>query len=74
MASLQSSKLFNHLQPAELKPLLAVMRELRLVAGQEIFKEGDPGDGVYIVQTGQVQISAIVGTGERRVFSPRATR
>jgi signal transduction histidine kinase len=69
MASLQSSKLFNQLPPAELKPLLAVMRELRLAPGQEIFKEGDPGDGVYIVQTGQVQISAIVGTGERRVFS-----
>ncbi len=69
MASLQSSKLFHQLPPAELKPLLTVMRELRLAPGQEIFKEGDPGDGVYIVLNGQVQISAIVGTGERRVFS-----
>jgi len=69
MASLQSSKLFNHLPPAELKPLLEVLRELRLAPGEEIFKEGDPGDGVYVVQSGQVQISAIVGTGERRVFS-----
>jgi signal transduction histidine kinase len=69
MASLESSKLFNQLSSAELKPLLAVTRELRFAGGQEIFKEGDPGDGVYIVKSGQVQISAVIGTGERCVFS-----
>jgi signal transduction histidine kinase len=52
-----------------LRQLRAATRELRLTSGQEIFKEGDPGDGVYVVQSGAVQISAVVGTGERRVFS-----
>jgi signal transduction histidine kinase len=69
MTELESSKLFSQLPAAELHQLRAVARELRLAAGQEIFKEGDPGEGVYIVKAGAVQISAIIGTGERRVFS-----
>lgn len=69
MVTLESSKLFGHLPAEELKPLRAVARELRFAPDQEIFKEGDPGDGVYIVTSGQVQISAVIGTGERCVFS-----
>ncbi len=69
MVTLESSKLFSQLPATELKKLRAVTREQHFQAGQEIFKEGDPGDGVYVVKTGQVQISAIIGTGERRVFS-----
>jgi len=26
-----------------------------------IFKEGDPGDGVYVVRQGEVQIAVIIG-------------
>lgn len=39
-------------------------------AGEPVFKEGDAGDGVYVVQSGQVEISVIVGSeGERKVFA-----
>ena len=69
MVPLESSQLFGQLPPAELKHLQTVTRERSFPAGGEIFKEGDPGDGVFVVKSGQVQISAIVGTGERRVFS-----
>ncbi|GDY20018.1 hypothetical protein LBMAG56_13630 [Verrucomicrobiota bacterium] len=37
--------------------------------GETIFKEGDPGDGLYLILDGLVQISAIVGQSERRVLS-----
>lgn len=69
MIELETSKLFSQLPPAELHQLRAATRELRLATSQEIFKEGDPGDGVYVVRSGAVQISAVIGTGERRVFS-----
>jgi len=69
MVPLESSQLFGQLPPAELKQLKSVTRELSFPAGGEIFKEGDPGDGVFVVKTGQVQISAVIGTGERRGFS-----
>ena len=34
-----------------------------------IFQEGDPGDGLYVILEGSVQISAIVGQSERRVLT-----
>ncbi|HEY2953543.1 MAG TPA: ATP-binding protein [Verrucomicrobiae bacterium] len=69
MVALESCKLFSHLPAGELKQLQAVTREIGFSSGQEIFKEGDPGDGFYVVKAGQVQISALVATGERQVFS-----
>src|SRR5205823_11662890 len=69
MATLESSKLFSPLPPAELQALRTVTREISFGAGQQIFKEGDPGDGVYVVKTGLVQISAALENGERHIFS-----
>lgn len=69
MVTLQSSKLFGRLPAGELPSLLASAREMRFAPGQEIFKEGDPGDGVYVVKSGEVAISAVVGSGQRHAFS-----
>lgn len=69
MVSLESSKLFAQLPATEMRKLLAVAREMRFAPGQTIFKEGDPGDGLYVVTSGKVQISAVISSGERHVFS-----
>jgi signal transduction histidine kinase len=69
MVTLESSKLFGQLPPAELKRVRDTAREMSFANGQDIFKAGDPGDGVYIVKDGSVQIATVVGTGERHVFS-----
>ncbi len=67
MATLETIPLFRHLNRAELQALRQITQERRFAAGQEIFCEGAPGDGVYFVKAGLVEISA--GTGTRRVFS-----
>jgi len=41
----------------------------RFRAGETIFSAGDTGDGFYLVETGLVQISAVVGNGESRVLA-----
>lgn len=69
MVTLESSKLFGQLPPAELNALRARTHEVSFPAGEVIFKEGDPGDGVYLVKSGRVQIWAVLVTGERKVFS-----
>ena len=69
MVTLESSKLFSHLPPADVQSLSKVARQVHFAPGQQIFKEGDPGDGVYVVRTGLVQISATLEKGERHVFS-----
>ena len=69
MIALERSKLFSRLPAAELKSLAAAAKEMRFGPGQEIFKEGDPGDGVYVVKSGEVVISAAVGSDQRHAFS-----
>ena len=69
MVTLEASKLFCQLSPPELGALRRVAREQTFDAGQEIFKEGDHGDGVYVVQDGLVEISGLVDHKVRLVFS-----
>ena len=51
----------EELSPAE---YAAHVRPFR--AGDVIFAAGDPGDGLYVIETGRVQISAVVGSGDPR--------
>jgi len=67
METLKAIPLFQHLKPAEFQFLRSMVQELRFVAGQEIFREGELGDGVYFVKSGLVEISG--GSNMRRVFS-----
>jgi signal transduction histidine kinase len=69
MVALETSKLFAQLPATELSKLSAVARDISFNSGATIFKEGDPGDGLYVVKSGKVQISAVIGSGERHVFS-----
>src|SRR5262245_12606176 len=69
MVTLESSALFKPLPDAEKAVLRDAAEHRRFPAGQEIFKEGDPGDGVYVVRSGRVRLSARLSGGERRVFS-----
>ncbi|HTV61383.1 MAG TPA: ATP-binding protein [Verrucomicrobiae bacterium] len=69
MVAFESVKLFRGLPPDEIHALQGIAREINYTAGAEIFREGDPGDGVYIVNHGLVEISALVTGDTRRVFS-----
>jgi len=69
VVTLEASKLFCQLSPPELSALRRVARKQTFDAGQEIFKEGDHGDGVYVVQDGLVEISGLVDHKVRLVFS-----
>ena len=69
MVTLEANRLFSQLSPSELIALRAVVREQTYAAGQEIFKEGDKGDGVYVVKEGLVEISGLVDQKVRLVFS-----
>jgi signal transduction histidine kinase len=69
MISLESNKLFRDLSPAELEQLHGATRELTFAAQQPIFRQGDPGDGIYFVKEGLVQIATTVSTGESKELS-----
>jgi len=69
MVALESAELFRALKPDETHALRRIAVEREYAAGQEVFHEGDPGDGVYVVKSGQVEISGVLNSQKRRVFS-----
>jgi signal transduction histidine kinase len=69
MIALESVALFRGLGRDELHTLRRITQERHFSAQNDIFHEGDPGDGVYFVKDGLVAISSPVGANARRVFS-----
>jgi signal transduction histidine kinase len=69
MATLESNRLFAGLHAEELLAVKQAAQEKSFAAGQQIFKEGDQGDGIYFVADGLVQISTVVEEGDQRVLT-----
>jgi signal transduction histidine kinase len=70
MNTLRQCELFKSLPDAEIQLLRENCVERNYDTGAVIFQEGDQGDGLYIVCSGVIQISALVGQGQdRRVLT-----
>jgi ABC-type multidrug transport system ATPase subunit len=54
--ALRSVPIFSVCSPAELKAIAAALEEVSLPAGAVIFKEGDPGEDMYVIASGQVRV------------------
>ena len=50
LMTLETIPLFRLLDRDELQALRVIAQERQFAAGQEIFQEGAPGDGVYFVK------------------------
>lgn len=68
MASPKNSEAAGVLN-ASLRALAPGARRRAFAPGQVIFSAGDKGDGFYVVVSGRVQISAVVGPREARVLA-----
>jgi uncharacterized membrane protein len=60
--------LFALLDEAERAALAAAVEKHRFTAGHVLFREGEPGDALYVVLSGAVEISIRRQTGERVVL------
>jgi signal transduction histidine kinase len=69
VVTLETSELFRQLKPDELRILKTFASERTYRTGEDIFKEGDAGDGIYMLKEGLVEISGIVGDNVRVAFS-----
>src|SRR5580698_406141 len=69
MTDLGSAGLFRDLDPGELQALSDIAEERVFPAGTRIFSENDPGDGVYVIREGQVEIAHLIGDRALCVFS-----
>ena len=64
LALLARCDLLRHLPPEEMAPLLDRVRTRSVKAGEIVFHAGDPGDALYLVADGSVQVIA-PGTSPR---------
>lgn len=69
MVTLESSPPFRMLDAADLAALGKIAQERTYSSGEQIFQEGDRGDGVYLVKSGRIEISVGVTRNERRAFA-----
>jgi len=66
MVAIESTKLFGGLSEPDLDLLRGSMEVREFPHDHVIFKEGDAGDGMYMVRSGEIQISAVIGEGDRK--------
>jgi len=59
------SEIFGDLDDDEMEGLAEICDVLEMRVGEYVFHEGDEGDRLYIIESGEVRISRVVpGTGE----------
>ena len=56
LALLSKCDLLRHLPPEQIEPLLDRVQEREVEAGEIVFRTGDPGDALYIVAHGGVEV------------------
>jgi len=61
---LADSPLFRNLSPVECAQVLMIGQMRTYRAGDVLFREGDPGDGMFIIVDGAIRISKQTPTGE----------
>ena len=62
------SDIFADLEEEELEGVAEICEVLEMRSGEYVFREGDEGDRLYIVESGEVRISRVVpGTGEEAI-------
>jgi ATP-binding cassette subfamily B protein len=71
LARLRTVPLLSGLSPEALGALVGRLSVERYAAGEEVVRQGDPGDRLYIINRGGAEVLVGNGQGERRVNTLR---
>jgi CRP/FNR family cyclic AMP-dependent transcriptional regulator len=73
---LKGVDLFSAIPGEDLSQIAQIADEVELDGGETVFKEGDPGDSLYLIVAGKVRVhkgaTEIALLGERQVFGEMA--
>lgn len=64
--TLQRIAICEGLTPGEVNAIFDIAEERTVAAGEAVFREGDPGDGMFLIVSGQVEIEKKDKTGKPR--------
>ncbi|MDP9358549.1 MAG: cyclic nucleotide-binding domain-containing protein, partial [Chloroflexota bacterium] len=65
--ALAATPFFCELSPVDLARLVPDLEESQVPAGAAVFREGDPGDGLYLIRSGTVAVMVAGADGTREV-------
>ncbi len=65
---LKTIPLFSNLESEYFSKIIDLIKLVKFEKGQYIFNEGEPGDGFYIVDTGEVKIFKISFEGKEQIL------
>lgn len=74
LAALKQVPLFDHLSGRDLKKISRLLHERTYQPGEVIFREGDPGAGMFIVRKGKVNIVIQRPDGTEQLLTPITER
>lgn len=65
-AAMAGCEFFNGLEAADIVKLLPICRERNYKSGEYVFTQGDDGEYLYVIVTGQVLLERAVNLGVRK--------
>jgi sigma-B regulation protein RsbU (phosphoserine phosphatase) len=71
VSSIRQVALFGSLHSTEIAFLSDIVHEVCLDAGVLLFREGDPGDRLYVILEGEVEVVKALGTLDERTLAVR---
>ncbi len=63
-SQLKDVGVFQDLSPEEIQSLLEGATRSEVASGTAVFKEGDPVDGLYVIESGKVAVQKTTSTGQ----------
>jgi CRP-like cAMP-binding protein len=63
-ATLRNMALCRSLSAAELASIARIVVERAVATGKDLFREGEPGDGLYLVVSGEINVVKLGAEGE----------
>jgi CRP-like cAMP-binding protein len=64
VAALKGMAICRALSAAELDGIAAIVEARQVAAGNDLFREGEPGDGLFLVVAGEINVIKRAPTGE----------
>ena len=61
---LKKNPVFSQVKTEELREVAAIAREREYASGEKVVTEGEPGDSLFLVKSGSVRITKLVGKEE----------
>lgn len=74
VAALKATEICRLLSDAEMAAIAPILEMRTLAPGAELFREGDPGDGLFLVVSGEIDVVKRGPSGERSLakLGPRS--